>query len=158
MRSKRLFIAIFIALALGVGIGAGSAVLKFRQHPWKGGGGTADSSTGGRAAVDQDEFNFGKMDFREDGKHEFTITNRGDQVLTVDLGSTSCKCTVGEIEHSRLDPGQSTKVLITWHGARTTSALSGKRQHSSPMTRSTRNSRLPSKANIPGRCMPTPMK
>ncbi len=118
MRSIRLFIAIFIALVLGVGIGAGSAVLKFRQHPWKGGGGTAASDGGGRAAVDQDEFNFGKMDFREDGKHEFTITNRGDQVLTVDLGSTSCKCTVGEIKDNQLAPGQSTKVLITWHGSK----------------------------------------
>ena len=115
----RLVIAIFVTVALGVGVGAGSAVLKFRQHPWKGGGGSAEASTGGgRAAVDQDEFNFGKMDFREDGKHEFTITNRGDQVLTVDLGSTSCKCTVSEIKDSQLAPGQSTKVLITWHGAK----------------------------------------
>jgi hypothetical protein len=116
MKRNRIIIAVLFAVVLGVGIGAGSAVLKFRQHPWRGGEATPDSTGVSRAEVDQDEFNFGKMDFREDGQHAFLITNRGDQLLTIDHGSTSCKCTVSEIKDSELAPGQSTTVLISWHG------------------------------------------
>ena len=50
----------------------------------------------------------------EKGTHEFTITNRGDQALTLNPGSTSCSCTVSEIKDDELAPGQSTKVLVTW--------------------------------------------
>ena len=42
------------------------------------------------------------------------FTNRGDQPLTLNPGSTSCSCTVSEIKDSELAPGQSTKVLVSW--------------------------------------------
>ena len=111
----RILAAILLAVACGVGIGAGTAVLRVRQHPWNGGVGTPPSAGGGHVAVDQDEFDFGKMDFREDGKHEFVFTNRGDRDLTLNPGSSSCSCTVSEIKDDELAPGQSTKVLVTWH-------------------------------------------
>ncbi len=106
--------AILVAAVCGAGIGAGAAVLKIRQYPWKGGAGAPSSPSGGQATVDQDEFNFGRMDVSEDGKHEFTITNRGEKTLTLNPGPTSCKCTLSEIKDSELAPGQSTKVTVTW--------------------------------------------
>ncbi len=64
--------------------------------------------------LDAEEFNFGKLDVREDGRHEFLLTNRGDRNLTLHSGSTSCSCTVSEIKDGILAPGQSTKVLVSW--------------------------------------------
>jgi hypothetical protein len=110
-----IFAAILVAVLCGVGIGAGTAVLKIRQHPWKMGAGSPPPTSSGQLAIDQLQFNFGKLDSSQDGKHEFVITNRGDHPLTLSPGSTSCRCTVSEIKDQELAPGQSTKVLVTWH-------------------------------------------
>src|SRR5271157_536942 len=114
----RIFIAILVAGAFGAGIGSGAAVLKLRQHPWKGGVGSPPTASGGQVTVDQEEFNFGRLDLTEEGKHEFTITNRGDQTLTLNPGSASCSCTLSEINVSELAPGQSTKVVVSWRSKR----------------------------------------
>ena len=41
---------------------------------------------------------------------------KGTKFLTVNRGSTSCKCTEDTIKENELAPGQSTKVLVSWHG------------------------------------------
>ena len=110
----RIFVTILVAVACGAGIGAGAAVLKIRQHPWKGGIGTPPTASGGQVTADEQEFNFGRMDSRENGRHEFTVTNHGDHTLTLNPGLTSCGCTVSEIKDNELAPGQSTTVLVTW--------------------------------------------
>jgi len=110
----RIFIAISVAAACGVGIGSGTAVLKIRQYPWTGGVGAPALASGGQVALEEREFNFGKMDFRENGSHEFTVTNHGDRILTLSPGSTSCGCTVSKINENELAPGQSTKVVVSW--------------------------------------------
>ncbi len=111
----RIFSAILLAVVCGLFIGSCTAVAKIRQHPWIGGFGTPPSTGSGRVSVDHDVFNFGKMDLSEKGTHEFVFTNRGDKTLTLNLGSTSCACTVTEIKESELAPGQSTKVVVSWH-------------------------------------------
>lgn len=100
----RIFLAILVAAACGVGIGAGSAALRIHQNPWKGGFGAPPAPTGGSVSLTEDEYNFGKMDAHENGKHEFTITNRGDRKLTLNPGSSSCSCTVSEIKDSEVEP------------------------------------------------------
>jgi len=110
----KLLVAILMAVACGVGVGAGTAVLKIHQYPCKGGSDALPSASGSKVSVDEEEFNFGKMDLSEEGKHEFVFTNRGDHPLTLNPGSTSCRCTVSEIKDNDLAPGQSTKVLVTW--------------------------------------------
>lgn len=110
----RILAAILVAMACGVGVGAGTAVLKIRQHPWEGVSEKQPSADGSQVTVDQEEFNFGKMDASEEGKHEFIFTNRGDRSLAINPGSTSCSCTVSEIKDNDLAPGQSTKVLVSW--------------------------------------------
>jgi len=60
-----------------------------------------------QVTVDNEDFDFGKMDVSENGSHDFILTNRGDQPITVSLGSTSCSCTVSEIQDSTLAPGKS---------------------------------------------------
>ncbi len=66
-------------------------------------------------SVDQEEFDFGQMDYREKGSHEFVFTNRGDETLTLNPGTPTCSCTISEIKDNELAPGQSTKVLVSWH-------------------------------------------
>jgi hypothetical protein len=110
----RILIAVLMAAVFGIGVGAGTAALRIRQYPWKMGLGSPLPAEGGRAAVDQEVYNFGKMYMSEHGKHEFTITNQGDHPLTLNTGSTSCSCTVSKINDSDLAPGQSTTVLVTW--------------------------------------------
>jgi hypothetical protein len=110
----RIFMAILLAVVCGLLMGSCSAVLKFRQHPWKGGLGTPPPASGGRLEVDRQEFNFGGMDVSENGTHEFVFTNRGDQTLILNTGSSSCSCTISEIEKSEVAPGQSTKVAVKW--------------------------------------------
>jgi hypothetical protein len=114
----KLAIAIVIAVACGVGVGTGTAVLSFRENPWVGGVGSPPPDSGGEAIADADEFNFGRKDVSEDGRHEFTITNRGDRKLTLNMGTTSCRCTVSSIEKNVLAPGESTKIPVTWKSKR----------------------------------------
>ena len=106
--------AIVVAVACGAGIGVGTAALKIRQHPWKGGFGTPPIASGGQVSVEEQEFDFGKMDSHENGKHEFTVANHGDRTLTLNPGTTSCSCTVSEIKDGELAPGQSTTVRVNW--------------------------------------------
>ena len=63
----------------------------------------------GAVTVDQETFDFGKMDAGESGSHEFVLTNRGDKTHTLNLGSTSCSCTVSEIKDNELAPGNRPK-------------------------------------------------
>ena len=96
------------------GIGAGAAVLKFRQYPWKGGTGAPPTPSGGQAIVDQDEFDFGRMDVIEDGKHEFTITNQGDKNPLAKSWAHLLPLHFERDQGYRVGSGQSTKVTVTW--------------------------------------------
>src|SRR5580692_1481982 len=110
----RTLVAIIIAVACGAAIGASSVLLKIRQYAWKGGIESPTASTRSQVAVEQTEFDFGRMDSSEIGKHEFKFTNRGDHKLTLSRGASSCGCTVSEIPDGEVSPGQSAKVLVTW--------------------------------------------
>jgi hypothetical protein len=114
LRIMKLLLAILIAAACGAGIGLGTANLKYRQHPWIGRIGTPPMASGGRAEIDADEFDFGRLQTTENGSHEFTVTNRGDRSLALNLGHSSCSCTVSELKEGNLEPGKSTTVRVTW--------------------------------------------
>ncbi|MFV0444952.1 MAG: DUF1573 domain-containing protein [Planctomycetaceae bacterium] len=73
------------------------------------------------------EFDFGIMKFplvdgddpdtEPDGdSHVFTISNVGKGVLKLAKGPSTCQCTMSEMQGDRLElqPGESTKVTITW--------------------------------------------
>ncbi len=54
------------------------------------------------------------MDYTKDGSHDFKFTNNGSTPLTLTRGASTCRCTVGEIKDSTIQPGQSTTVHVTW--------------------------------------------
>jgi hypothetical protein len=75
----------------------------------------ADLRTGPRAVVVNGErFDFGTMDRFARDKHTFKIRNDGNAPLELALGNTTCKCTVGSLNSSRLPPGEGTDVTLEW--------------------------------------------
>lgn len=60
------------------------------------------------------EHYFGMMQHGETMSHDFVIRNVGDSPLTLDLGDSSCTCTVGELDSSLLPPGEETVVKLKW--------------------------------------------
>ena len=59
-------------------------------------------------------YDFGIMQPDEKGQHEFRIRNAGDIPLTLRLGATSCKCTLGSLVNDQLGPGEETTVKMEW--------------------------------------------
>ena len=62
-----------------------------------------------------DTYDFGSMAPNEKGEHRFVIKNVGDGDLTLRLGATTCKCTLGTLKSERLEPGEETDVLLEWN-------------------------------------------
>lgn len=67
-----------------------------------------------RVQVEAPEFNFGKMQRGTTKSHEFVIKNVGQQPLTLSVGHTTCKCTLGEVPDRPIAPGQSSNVRLEW--------------------------------------------
>lgn len=60
------------------------------------------------------EFDFGMMQHGDTLSHEFLFRNIGDAPLSLEMGSSTCKCTVGDLTDSVLEPGEETLVKLTW--------------------------------------------
>jgi len=59
-------------------------------------------------------FNFGTMLRNASGKHQFVVRNVGTADLVLQVGGTTCKCTVGTLSEGKLAPGKSTTVDLAW--------------------------------------------
>ncbi len=64
--------------------------------------------------VGGNEFRFGTMQHGDSMSHSFIFRNIGNGPLTLDLGQSTCKCTVGKLKSSELKPGEETDVTLTW--------------------------------------------
>lgn len=60
------------------------------------------------------DHNFGVMLRGAEGQHDFQITNTGDGPLHLEVAGSTCKCTLGELADSTLQPGESTNVHLSW--------------------------------------------
>jgi hypothetical protein len=65
--------------------------------------------------VGGNEFRFGTMQHGDSMSHSFIFRNIGNGPLNLDMGHSTCKCTVGDLESSVLQPGEQTDVTLTWH-------------------------------------------
>lgn len=61
------------------------------------------------------QFDFGIMAPNEEGEHVFVVKNVGTEPLSLEVGASTCKCTVGSLEVTELAPGDQTEVKLTWH-------------------------------------------
>ncbi len=66
------------------------------------------------ASFDSLEFDFGTMQRGTTRSHEFVVTNEGVNPLTIDVASTSCKCTVGDVDAGSIRAGESTPIKLEW--------------------------------------------
>jgi len=62
-------------------------------------------------------FDFGEVPFGTIAKKTFQIKNSGDEILEINRVSTSCSCTTAKISKEKLNPGESTDLLVTYDTA-----------------------------------------
>ncbi|MBA4015797.1 MAG: hypothetical protein C0483_01275 [Pirellula sp.] len=60
-------------------------------------------------------FEFGNMKPGDKRKHKFVVRNEGTADLELKLASTTCKCTLAELDDARVPPGGSTEIELDWH-------------------------------------------
>lgn len=66
------------------------------------------------ASVDSETHDFGVMQRGSTKSHEFLFTNKGGSPLRLEVGSTTCKCTLGDVSERPLEPGESAPVKLEW--------------------------------------------
>ena len=74
--------------------------------------------TGPKVLVDEEQYNFGKIDVGVDGRHAFEFTNVGDKPLVLTSGKTTCGCCTCvcnvRIPDGVVAPGDSAQVTLEW--------------------------------------------
>ena len=83
---------------------------------------------GPKLVIEQQDHDFGKMETNNSGRHEFMVTNAGDQPLTLEQGKRlcgccTCVCTTQLPEGGRIPPGESAGVTLQWNIKRFTGAF-----------------------------------
>ncbi|MEM9367819.1 MAG: DUF1573 domain-containing protein [Planctomycetota bacterium] len=59
-------------------------------------------------------YDFGVASPGDKGEHTFVVRNVGEADLSLEVGASTCKCTVGSLETDTLAPGESTEVKLAW--------------------------------------------
>jgi len=67
-----------------------------------------------KVVLDESEFDFGAMEVGEEREHVFTIRNAGEATLELTKGQATCKCTLFELDKTRLAPGESAAATVRW--------------------------------------------
>jgi len=115
-------LAVVFSLILGLALGVAAGAFRAGYLPGGASGGRPDAvevpaadTPRPKAVVEQEHFDFGRMDLHAEGSHDFLIRNEGDAPLRLTAGDTSCRCTLSEVSEQPIPPGQSAKVNLTWH-------------------------------------------
>ena len=66
------------------------------------------------STFDEPIYQFGAMQRGTTKSHEFVVHNVGKSPLTLSVGSTTCKCTIGNVSNDPIPPGGSVKVKLEW--------------------------------------------
>jgi len=72
---------------------------------------------GPRISVLKKEFDFGKIKQGEIVKHDFKITNTGDDLLIINFVRASCGCTAAKPRKTDLKPNESTLLHVEFNSA-----------------------------------------
>jgi hypothetical protein len=99
MNKRAIAILLVVVLVLGLAAVAGYAALP--QAP-------------GRIELSAAEFDFGAVPNTGPVSHTFQVRNVGEGPLHIDGVSTSCGCTTAQIARSKLAPGESTELTVTY--------------------------------------------
>lgn len=80
------------------------------------GSSTASQGPQPEAVAEQMTFNFGAIELGGSMRHSFTVKNAGQAPLKLTKGSTTCKCTLSELDNSEIPPGGEGSVSLEWKG------------------------------------------
>ncbi len=64
--------------------------------------------------VNGETHDFGVMEQNGSKSHVFLIRNDGNQPLRLEAGHTTCKCTLSEVGHEVVKPGETAEVALKW--------------------------------------------
>jgi len=67
-----------------------------------------------KAEVPETTFEFGSIEMGATRSHVFEVRNVGGSPLHLEVGETTCKCTVGDLEKSDVEPGGRTEIRLEW--------------------------------------------
>ena len=67
-----------------------------------------------KAEVPETVFEFGNIEQGTSMSHVFKIRNVGQLPLRVEVKSTTCKCTVGDLSRNEIGPNEESDVLLEW--------------------------------------------
>lgn len=122
----KMFFGLVVVVALGIGLGYALADLRLGDLWWtptanlNETASTPDTEPGTlkpKLAIDKTKYDFGTLDLKSGGKHDFVFTNAGDAPLKLIPGGTSCRCTTSEFKDKEIPPGGSEKITISWKPA-----------------------------------------
>ena len=120
---KTLGILVVCSTAVGLGLGTALAYMQVRPvaPPRKplppvqsGAPAPPVDNSAPRAEMPETVFEFGTIELGATRSHDFEIRNAGGAPLTIKVGSTTCKCTVGSLTTNEIPPGESTKINLEW--------------------------------------------
>jgi len=113
------FAIALIAALLGIALGVGLTWAELGPYALAPTQLTANQNTPqGRAEVVGNEtYNFGYMEQDARGSHTFEIRNTGNAPLKLAKGTTTCKCTLSNIDHNTVQPGESARIELEWTAA-----------------------------------------
>jgi len=73
-----------------------------------------EASKGPKAQMEETVYHFGSMEQETSLSHVFVVHNAGDRPLHVDVGATTCKCTVGGLSTHEVAAGKEAEVTLEW--------------------------------------------
>jgi hypothetical protein len=76
-----------------------------------------------KAVTAERVYAFGSMAVNEEMKHKFSIKNKGEGPLDLEVGPCTCKCTVGGLSKKKVPPGESVDVELAWTPKETTTSF-----------------------------------
>jgi hypothetical protein len=132
---RALFTAVFVSCILGVLLGFCFARGFLSINAWKPETETASYETliqkafeqvtnpNAQAHIEETVYNFGIMDVKSTGTHDFFIKNVGTEDLILVLDRTTCSCTGIDISPTRVPPGRTAKCHLRYNAEQ---AITGK--------------------------------
>ena len=123
----RLLLTIFVSCLLGAAIAVGSIEFGNKSATWFPELETQSKYTeqlatakkgvnpNAKAFVPEDEHDFGVLNRKQEGKHDFIVENRGTENLTLKVNGTSCTCTGVDVSNKNVKPGDKSIVTVHWN-------------------------------------------
>ncbi len=110
---------VFFAAIAGVGLGSALGYIEGRLPAkivtkTEASASVGEARLGPVAQVPETTFNFDRIERGTSMKHKFKIRNAGDLPLKLEVLTTTCKCTVGDLQNNEIAPGEETDVELEW--------------------------------------------